>query len=412
VHGNIGVGALAYSSSFTKVGNYQLAPATSYGAMYLYPGFSRTTSSGLKYGAASEFRTASFNPGLGINENSTSTQGIGALVLRRAYVFLSSPRLGTVQVGQSNGPFTNFQSTVIMYGFDDYNSWITDGGAANSFPTGVQANSLSASAGPLYTVSKIAYFTPSFHGLEFGISFAPTSQGFKEGIANCNAATSTCAALSGEAYIAPAAGVTSNFSDFQTRQQNTLETGLHYSHSVNKDLSFTASVSYLHSTPLANTGSVPIPNGNFAPLNLMQYDVSMTYKKLALAYNVKDGQENSYYRFQQIGAHNAINPVAAINYTMGPWVLGAYTSDYTNSGAYRPGITSSTEEDKTADIGGKYYINKYIDIYFSYLWDHRQQAGVDFSNYGGAVGGGGTVGPRTLGQAASHGVTIGTTVQW
>ncbi len=121
---------------------------------------------GLQYGAVVEIQ----------NDNSGASGSGSVLDLDEAYVFLTSPTLGTLRFGEEDNAASIMQvrvPTITGFGpdgdFDDNVLSATNRtGTGPSLLTGINDGN---------DATKIVYLSPQFFGLDIGLSFAPSSSG-------------------------------------------------------------------------------------------------------------------------------------------------------------------------------------------------------------------------------------------
>ena len=368
----------AVGSSVNTYNHYKLNSVTDEGFLRLYPGFDAMTTDGFEYGVASEIRDEFTNAGQGEYENGTSTAGAvnnGAegLIVRRAYGYFGSKQAGIIRVGQGDGPWTLMQDGVFE-NFGDGNQWNSDGGIGNLVPGAAHPSWLFSDTGVLYTTNKVVYLSPDFGGVNFGVGYEPNSNGFKESLANCTVAASTCAAL------ASAPGGAGN-----TRRKNTLDIMGQYT-GVAMGFGVKLSGGYITASPIGNsTGAAIETIGRVAETAYKRLEVytiggQISYAGFMLGANAKDGQVNNGYAFLLPGQRRAIDYLISAEYAVGPAILGGYYFSNQSAGDHTPtnGV-ARTEQDDGVAVGANYAVTKNLGLFVTYIYGQRKQIGFDFA---------------------------------
>ena len=150
-------------------GGNKLASYTFYSYARLYPSLQGRAANGLIYGAKSEMRT---NFGSGTNPNGGVANSFASTwTTRRAYGYVGGDSWGIIRIGQGDGPLSIFTGGGITTG-EAYSTGAWDGDVC----TWVGAACLQWAfydIGAEYVPNKITYISPSFSGLQVGVSFAP-----------------------------------------------------------------------------------------------------------------------------------------------------------------------------------------------------------------------------------------------
>ncbi len=344
---------------------YKLSPVAETGDIRLYPGFDGKTINGLSYGVQIELRTAVSNAnGAGVNNNSTSTNGVNSLYVRRAYGYIGTTDAGYVRFGQGDNAFDLLQRGVIET-FGDGNQWTGEGTMVTMLPVGAPTQFIYADQGALYTTNKIVYLTPAFVDpiggkLSAGISYEPNSNGIKEG----DAATSSTFGNSASSI----AGGSAN------RRRNTIDGIVDYSVKIG---GFATKVSggVLSSAPLGNLSG---PQA-YSPMTVYQLGGQTSYTGLisdtdvlTVGANVKGGSLVDKYGFKKKGTRNALGYIAGAAYTVGPYVIGASFWDQQESngvvGAAGKGVEGHTLSEYGVAVGGNYIVAKPLSLFVQYMY--------------------------------------------
>jgi hypothetical protein len=358
--GSAAKGTLTKYSSIDTVGLFRL-----------YPGFDAMTLGGLQYGVASELRDTSAAPnGAGVGSSSTSANGSVNLYVRRAYGYVGSADSGFLRFGQGDGAFS-----LMSYGdiesFGDGQQFNGDGSLVAILPAG-SPNNLFAATGKLYTTSKVVYLSPSFAGLNFGISFEPNSNGIYEGLAGASA----------QSEIAGGSNA---------RRRNTIDFMVGYTAKVDAAV-VKLSAGYFDASPLAGsptattyalntgTGAITPTAGKAAPsyknMGIVQVGGQVAIAGAALGVNYKAGSVNDGYTFLTVGQRHDSDLLFSGTYTMGPAVVGASYFFNQSAGSYAPGKgISRTETNNGVAVGANYTVAKNFVVFTQYLYGQVKQNG-------------------------------------
>jgi hypothetical protein len=392
----------AQGSTFNTVGGNKLNTVATDGEVRLYPGFDGQTIEGIDYGVQVELRTSATNAGKGVNGNATASNGngTGGLYVRRAYGYLGTPDAGFVRFGQTDSVYGLMQNGVLE-AYGDGNQWPADGGPVSILPThAVPGEFIYADQGSLYATDKIVYISPAYTdpllggAANAGIGFEPSSNGFKQGYANCTVAGSTCSALVASSTPGDVNG---------TRRKDTVDVMAQY---LLKADGFASKFSggYLHGSPVTYNGvpqeSGPLVHG-YDDLNAYQFGAQTTYAGLTLGANVKGGAIEDGYAMKPKGARNALAYIVGATYVIGPYVVGASYFNSQSSGAYDP--TKAGKEARTLSeygftAGGNYVLARQMNLFVEYMYGHAHQPG--------------NTNLSAMGNTQAQIVTAGATIKW
>jgi len=378
-----GVGAVKYNT-FSDVG-----------FLRLYPGFDGMTVSGLQYGVFAELRDTTGLPnGAGVNAVAapgaspgttagSSANGTVNLYIRRAYGYIGTAEDGFVRFGQGDGAFT-----LLGYGnieaFGDSQQWdVTNDGLGAITPAG-KPNNLFNKSGSLYTTNKIVYLSPSFDGVNFGVSFEPNSNGLQEGSSGFSQ------------EIAIPAGSTN-------RRRNTIDAMVGYKTTLGP-VGVKVSGGYLASSPLSNTTATTAQRG----MGIAQFGTEVKYAGATLGANLITGAINDGFSFKTVGQRNDVDLLFSGVYTIGPINVGA--SYFFNQSAGAHGVTATTkiiartETNNGIAVGANYSFTPNFNIFAQYLYGSIHQPGATYKNNAGNVISAGNVHTQALG--------VGATLKW
>lgn len=373
-------------SSYNKVtssgSTTKLNPVTTNGEVRLYPGFDAKTISGVEYGAQVELRTAFTDPGKGVGSNATpSGTGTGNLYVRRAYGYVGEKDYGYVRFGQSDGGFGLLQDGVIET-FGDGSQYGSTDTSLQVVPSKAQPGQfIYADQGALYTADKVVLLSPAITEPLLGgaftavASYEPSSNGIKEGEANCASASSSCGNI----------GSTGAFTSTLAKQrQNTFDGAVQYALKAN-GFNTKVSVGALAGSPVHYTGSISGANAafNLDSLRVYQAGAQTTYGSLITAgdaltvgANVKWGQTLDGYVAKPKGTRNALAYIVGTSYVVGPYVVGGSFFDSQSAGNdYAGKAEARTLTEYGAAVGGNYVVGKDLSLYAQYMYAHSHQPG-------------------------------------
>lgn len=331
----------------------KISPLNDFGFIRFYPGFDATLPDGVQYGVASEIRDTTAAPnGAGVNGSSTSTNGTVSLYVRRAYGYVGTSSFGYVRFGQGDGAFGLLQDGVLG-GFGDGQQWNSDGGLGAYVPGGSPSHFIYADTGKLYTTSKIVYLSPSFAGLNFGVSYEPNSNGLAEG---------TSGDL-GAASAIPGSSV--------SRRLNTVDGMVQYLAHFD-GITAKASAGELVGSPLGNTTTSLYRK----QLEVTQAGATVEIGALTLGVNVKYGQLNNNYEFLQPGQRKGLDYIVGAIYRVHRLRLGASLFQDEAAGTHTATTTKvgQTYNSTGAAIGASYEVSKNLVVFGMYLYGQEHQA--------------------------------------
>jgi hypothetical protein len=367
-------------SSYNTDGADKLNPVTSDGDARLYSGFDAETLSGVAYGAQIELRTSTSDAGVAA-QNKTGTAGTSgdeAIYVKRAYGYIGTPEAGFVRLGQGDSAFTLMQTGVIE-AFGDGAQLNTDGGIFSAVPSSATpGNFIFADASALYATSKVVYLTPVIAGFSGGFGYEPSSNGLKEGYADCANGTTVSSATASVCSSESASNFTA---DQGKRRKNTIDAAVEYSV---KSMGFVTKLSagYLHGAPIAYDGApgaLGTSDLHYGYDDLSVYEIGgqTTFAGLTLGADVKGGATEDSFAFKPKGARDGLTYIVGATYVLGPYVLGGNFYDGQTSGAYIPGSKTigKTLEEYGAALGGNYVVGKDLSLFVQYEYGYKHQIG-------------------------------------
>ncbi|HET8997521.1 MAG TPA: porin [Acetobacteraceae bacterium] len=363
-------------SSANDYNGYKLNSLGMGGYFRLYAGFDATTKGGLQYGADSELRLTYTPSAVGEPESAPNAESMN---LRRAWIYIGTPQVGFVRVGQTNSPWL-LLTTGEYYNWGDHNGWNSDGGIAAAVPSATHPSALFNASGVLYTTNKIVYISPNFAGFQAGISYEPNSNSFKNG-EQCTVAAAGCNTVESGPVGVVSTGM----------RRNTVVGVVKY---ANKFGGFGVDVDagYLTATPALSGGA------GLRDLSVGSIGGQITFGGFLLGGNIKFGQVNNGYTFLRPGQRDLLFYNLTGEYSMGPARFAV--NFFNNQGA---GSVDRTQSNYGIGVGANYDLAKGVDLYAMYLYGHRHEAGYDF------LAGGPGVAHNSV---DANAFTVGTVVTW
>ena len=358
----------------------------------LYPGFDGVAANGLKYGASLEIRQdngAAAGGGVG-GSVSGRTNARGALYLRREWGYLGTDQLGTIRMG-----VTDQATSLYMTGnFENF-----DSGGINGDVPGIAGNALMnwpfADVGSYYTTNKVVYLSPQLFGVDFGVSFEPSTANVNigSGCGNVGAGGANSQAVSGPGCdrlsSTPINGETA-------RRRNTFDGLVRYRGSFG-GFGIAATAAYIGGSNVkdsqtgvpfntnfaAPTGAIAGVGGsnrlNYEGVSVGDFGVALTYAGFSV------GGKYQFGRFSGQG----INPIprgapdgeaalVGMSYTIGPVVLGTHALYYKSAGDLSNAFQGRQRTEKGIAAGATYSLAPGVSIFLSGLYNERKQNGYNF----------------------------------
>lgn len=377
-------------SSLENAGGIKTAPYDLQGYIYLFPGFTAEAANGLQYGVAAEVRMPGSTGGFaGVSPGATSSSE--TLFWRRAYGFVGTPELGTLRFGMGDGIVTLYQTGV----FNDFNDGGWDGDVNNFVQGNAQPVFPWADVGDLYTSNKVVYLSPSFSGLQFGVDFEPNTENLwndsgcgsgADGALSCNRLTSQ--------------GLVPDYG----RRRNTIAAGVQYTGKFD-DVGINASLTGMKSGVVANNA----PGGvNYNGLGVGAAGLTLSYAGFTVGGHLAGGQMNGDFALQPQGGRGTFAWLVGAEYATGPVIVGASYFQTQFAGNWSAGSSvARTENDTGVAVGATYTVASGFELFLSYLYGTRHQAGWDFAADGGA----GAPGPGSNNTHAQI-FALGTQLSW
>jgi hypothetical protein len=363
--------------------NTKLANFTFLNYARLYPGFDGVAANGLKYGGSIEIRQDNaVAPGGGINGSiSGASRARGALYVRDEFVYLGGETLGFLRVGSPRGPST-LMATGTFENFADGN-W--NGDVFVAFTGNTQATWPFPDVGALYTTTKALYLSPQFSGFDFAASYEPDSGNVNSG--NCSYAN-TAASASGLTGVAAAGGgaagcdaASATSTGDYARRRNTMELELRYRGAFGP-VGLAVEAGGIFSGKVADD-STPAKALQYDGLRLADGGLMLTYGGLAVGGHVTAGRSNGQINLAPKGAKDSFAWLAGASYAIGPVLVGASYFDFQSAGNKTGSVAQGgnpfvgSRNEVGVGAGATYTFAPGMNIFLSYLYGHRREAGVD-----------------------------------
>ncbi len=339
-----------------------------------YLGWDAMATNGLKYGLFWEIRdnSASYNTASSGNPGISGNSSNGTLFWRRDFGYLGTDQVGTLRMGQTDGPMSLF----LVGTFDDFatglfNGDINDAGVGGGGFSGVVPWWPFPDVGNEYTSAKLVYLSPAFAGFDFSVSYEPSSANLHDGN-NC-----TLTALGPVGCNSQS--TSSSGGDLQ-RRRNTIEAGIRYRGAFG---GFGVAGSLItmqggHISPTAGaTTSTPGGPSVSQFNNLSMYDggLALTFAGLTVGGNVIWGQYNGQFAPKPAGGANSVAWIAGAEYTYGPMIIGGAYYAWTYQGAL--GLMTQ-RRDQGLQFGLTYNLAPGLAFLAEYLYGQRYQGGYNF----------------------------------
>jgi predicted porin len=382
------------NSGINKLANYG---TTQYAR--LYPGFDGVAANGLKYGASLEIRAENGGASGGGTYGSVSSNGAkrGELYFRREWGYIGTDKFGTLRLGASDTP-TSLYLTGNFENFDD-------GGLNGDLPDALTSPLAwpFADVGNIYTTSKIVYLSPQFYGVDFGLSFEPTTS-------NITNASSGCASQPFGTNIAAGAAqagagcdnLSSSSTSDVARRRNMYEGLVRYRGTIGP-VGLTATAAYDGSGRVNDSGVVGSTTNpkrfKFEDLSVADFGLALTYSGLTVGGNYMFGRYNvpaggGFGGLVNQGQPNASAFVVGATYAIGPVIFGAhYLRSFsegdqvtaTGRNAFGAATTFSStvvsggqRREQGVAAGATYSLAPGVSLYLSTIWMERKQNGFNF----------------------------------
>jgi hypothetical protein len=409
------VGATAAAGGVNAQGSNRLSNYGFEGYARIYPGFDGVAANGLKYGASIEIRQDNaFGAGGGTDGSVSSTnRDRGELYIRREWGYIGTDRLGSVRFGSSDQPSSLFL-TGTGENFDD-------GGLNGDLP-GFLANGGAyvypfADVGNLYSTEKAVYLSPQLYGVDFGLSYEPSTAAAGEDNSGCGgtgnlASGNTLITSAAANAAAPGCDALSSTSTGDVARRKDTYEGLARYRGTFGAFGVVGTASYDGSGRVHDSGvvgsTIDPQHSKMEDLSVYDFGLAVTYGGLTVSGNYQRGRYNvpgggGFGGLVTHGQPDANAYSAAISYTIGSLVVGGSFSESwyqgnqqaaTNQSTYGVPLTGSVtggqRRDTGAAVGATYSLAPGVALYLSGIWMEAHQRGFNFVTGAANVGSGST----------------------
>ena len=399
-------------SGSTVAATRKLSPTALDEYMRIYPGVDAMAANGLRYGAAVEIRqnfpaAAQAEPLTNGGTGNTSGQ---TLFVRRAFAYVAADRFGIVRLGEMDGLIGTYDEGGATTGvFLSPSGTIVGGELEVSAPSNAtMLPYFAAQSGNEYGNTKIVYLSPSFHGFDFGIQYAPNPfNGYQ-----AEPIDGSCASAAGSgcpnvaSSTAPGSGsVTQNQYAVGLRYQGNVGPAAVLAYGVymgSGHTNYTGGAAAAVAGVAGGVGAGGTYNGQFDDLSLGMFGANVTYAGMSLFGNVMYGAFNGILAARPQGAPDAIGWGAGVKYAFGPYTIGAVYSQFDSQGAYQL-VGVSQRHESVVDAAATYTPAPGLTLYLEYLYSQRHQGDFNFAT--NVVG-------SAYNDVRTQGVMFGTMVKW
>ena len=393
--GTAGAAGATTAQGINKVANYGFEE---YGR--LYPGFDGVAANGLKYGVSLEIRQDSNGAAGGgtFGSVSASNRTRSELYFRRSFGYIGTDRFGTIRVGSGDQP----TSLYITGNFENFD----DGGLNGDLP-GFLVNGGAIAwpfldGGNVYPVDKIVYLSPQFYGVDFGLSFSPsTASTGNDSQAGCAASSNSVVGV----FIAPGVGaagpgcdaLSSTSTGDYARPRNQYEGLLRYRGTFGP-VGLAATAAYVGSGRVLDNG---VPGSAIDPqrqrledLSFGDFGVAVTYGGLTVGGHAMTGRWSGGNAATLLnrGQPNSTAALVGASYAIGPLIVGFHvlrdwyegdrttaTNENQTTGALVGGaIRGGRRRDEGVAAGATYTLAPGVSLYASYIFEEAKQRGYNF----------------------------------
>jgi len=368
--------------------------------VHLNPSVDGVAANGLRYGTFVDiWNEKPISPGGGTGGSISNTdRTAGALYVRRAWVYLGLPAVGTLRFGSGDSPAGLFETGT----FENFN----DGGWNGDVPGLISSNAQPtwpfAVVGNLYTPTKATYLSPQFHGFEFGVSYEPNTSQFTTFDGSCAVASTGCARLASSNQAADLA-----------RRRNMVNPEIRYRGTFGP-IGVAAEAGYMGSghispNPSGPGSTITATTANYRGFNMGIGGIAVTYGGLTVGGHVQAGTYNGQYGLAPVGAPDAFAWIAGASYAIGPVIVGGSFFQYNSAGASftnlsAAGRTVGQSRERGVAAGGTYTLLPGLSIFLDYLYGDRKESNYDLLNS--------TVGSTANNAVHSQLIAVGTLLRW
>lgn len=354
-----------------------------------YSGFAGTAANGMQYGATFEVRQ-DFYSGLG------AKVGDNDLHFRRETAYIKGP-WGQFRAGQTDpatglfmtGTFENFTGSGDGSWNGDQPGWF-EGNAQISWPFPEDSG--------LYGTGKVVYLSPSFSGFDFGVSYEPNDSNLSPQNPGAPSVSSCASALSG--YTACPNATTITGAGTAQYRRNMFDAVGRYQGKLG---------------PVAVTGALGmmtaghVTNATAPASNPTVIWTGWTFAANGFAIGGNfitgnSGASGSGVVPELKGAPHEMAYTIGTSYAFGPFIVGASYLGEHQAANYNGTTVKHASSEQGINVGGTYYWAPGSQLFVSWLWGTRHQAGYDFATS--------TAGSSVGNSTRASGILIGNQFDW
>ncbi len=368
--------------------------------VHLNPSVDGVAANGLRYGTFVDiWNEKPVAPGGGTGGAiSAVDRNAGAPYVRRAWIYLGLPTVGTLRVGSGDSPAGLFQTGT----FENFN----DGGWNGDVPFLLTGNTIPtwpfALVGNLYTPTKVTYLSPQYKGFEFGVSYEPNTSQFTTFDGACPTVGTGCARLSA-----------SNLQADLARRRNMVNPEIRYRGTFGP-VGVAAELGYMGSGKVAANTAGPgatatSTSTRYRGFNIGIGGLAVTYGGLTVGGHVQAGAFNGQWGLAPAQGPDAFAWVGGASYAIGPVIVGGSFFQYNSAGAsfvdFTPvGRTVGQLRERGIAAGGTYTLVPGVSIFLDMLYGERKESNYDILNN--------IAGSANNNKTRAELISIGTQLRW
>jgi hypothetical protein len=320
----------------------------------IYPGADGKLANGLEYGGAIEIRQ---------NSGGTTGSTANTLYVRRSSVYVGTPTVGRVIVGQIDGAVSQFINTGAIETFD-YTG--TSNGSVSFVNAKTAINWPFWENGNAYVNNKIVYISPKLAGFDLAASFEPTRT---TGNTNCDQASPT------------GCPTQSSIVGTSAIRRNTYEVAARYQGSFGP-VAASAEVGYIGSGFVKTQSATFAANTNYRGLSVYDAGLNLTAFGFTVGGHYVGGDMNSDYNLIQKGQKRLNTFLLGGAYAWSDFSVGVNYFNGLSAGTFNPATNKNMLHEIAYGAGGKWNWAPGSSAYVSAVYMTRSQAGVDLLNGG------------------------------
>ena len=365
----------------------------------LYPGFDGVAANGLKYGASIELRSDNnVAAGDGVYGSGTGQTQRNTPYIRREWGYLGTDKFGQLRLGASDQP-----SSLYLTGtFENFDDGGLDGDLPGFLPGNLSIAFPFADQGNLYSTQKAVYLSPQFYGVDFGLSYEPSTTVSGGDASGCASTPNFGQFITGGQGVASAGceALSSTSTGDVARRKNTYEGLVRYRGTFGP-IGVVGTASYDGSSRVQDSGIVGSTldpkHYKLEDLSVGDFGLVVTYGGLSFGGNYQVGRYNvqgggGFGGLVARGQPNSSALIVGSTYTIGPLIFGAHylrsfsegdqqtATNLTTFGAALPAgsVLGGQRFEEGVGAGATYSLAPGISLYLSGIWQERRQTGFNF----------------------------------